>query len=61
MENRYFKGNPINNKAIAKDCEGIFCKTYMDKLRFACANNNVGTNHIHIVKIGNKQTVIMLN
>ena len=46
MENRYFKGNPINNKAIAKDCEDIFCKTYMDKLRFACANNNVGTNQM---------------
>ena len=61
MENRYYKGNPIKNKAIAKDCEGIFCKTYMDKLRLACANNNVGTNHIHIVKIGNKQTVIILN
>lgn len=61
MENRYYKGNPIKNKAIAKDCEGIFCKTYMDKLRFACAINNVETNHIHIVKIGNKQTVIILN
>jgi len=61
MENRYFKGNPINNKAIAKDCEDIFCKTYMDKLRFACAMNNAETNHIHIVKIGNKQTVIILN
>lgn len=61
MENRYFKGNPINNKAIAKDCEGIFCKTYMDKLRFACAINNVETNHIHMVRIGNKQTVIILN
>ena len=57
----YYKGNPIKNKAIAKDCEGIFCKTYMDKIRLACANNNVGTNHIHIVKISNKQSVIILN
>ena len=61
MENRYYKGNPIKNKAIAKDCEGIFCKTYMDKLRLACANNNVGTNHIHIVRIAGKQSIIIIN
>ncbi len=61
MENRYYKGNPINNKAITKDCEDIFCKTYMDKLRFACAINNVETNHIHLVRIANKQSVIILN
>lgn len=57
----YYKGNPIKNKAIAKDCEQYFCKTYMDKLRFACANNNVGTNHIHIVRIAGKQSIIILN
>lgn len=59
--NRYYKGNPINNKSIAKDCEQYFCKTYMDKLRFACAINNVETNHIHLVRIVNKQSVIILN
>lgn len=61
MENRYYKGNPTNNKAIAKDCEGIFCKTYMDKLRFACAINTDGNKIYHIVKIGNKQSAIILN
>ena len=55
MENRYFKGNPINNKSIAKDCEQYFCKTYMDKLRFACAINTDGNKIYHIVRIGNKQ------
>lgn len=57
----YFDSNPIQNKAIAKDCEPIFCKTYADKIRLANAINNNGKNHIHIVKIGGKQSVIILN
>jgi hypothetical protein len=61
MKNKYYKQNPVNNKAIAKDCEQYFCKTYSDKLRLACALNNVETKHIHLVRIGNKQTVIILN
>ena len=61
MKSNYYKGNPINNKAIAKDCEDIFCKTYMDKLRFACAINTDGNKIYHIVKIGNKQSAIILN
>jgi len=61
MENRYYKGNPINNKAIAKDTEPIFCPTYKDRIRFACANNNVETNHIQMVRVANKLSVIILN
>ena len=61
MKNKYFKGNPINNKSIAKDCEQYFCKTYMDKLRFACAINTDGNKIYHIVKIANKQLVVILN
>lgn len=61
MENRYYKGNPINNKAIAKETEPIFCPTYKDRIRFACAINNVETNHIHLVRIANKQSIIILN
>jgi hypothetical protein len=61
MSNRYYKGNPINNKAIAKDCEDIFCKTYMDKIRFACAINADGNKIYHIVRIANKQSAIILN
>jgi len=61
MKSNYYKGNPINNKAIAKDCEQYYCKTYMDKLRLACANNNIETNHIQMVRVANKLSVIILN
>ena len=54
----YYKGNPIQNKAIAKDCEGIFCKTYMDKL--VCVCNNKRNKIYHIVRSG-KQSIIILN
>ena len=61
MKSNYYKGNPINNKAIAKDTEPIFFFFFKDRIRLACANNNVETNHIHIVRIANKQSIIIIN
>lgn len=56
-----YKGNPIKNKAIAAECEHLFCNTYNEKIRFACAINTDGNKIHHIVKIGGKQSVIILN
>ena len=61
MKHNYFNTQPVQGKAIAKECQHIFCKTYKDMLRYAVANNNVGTNHIQLIRIANKQSVIILN
>lgn len=62
MNNKhYLTTQPVQNKSISKDCERIFCKDYKDKLRFANAVNTGGKKIFHIVKIGGKQSVIILN
>lgn len=61
MKNNYFTNNEIHSKAVSKDVEPVFCATYKDKIRLACATNNRGTNHLHIVRVGGKLSVIILN
>ncbi len=47
----YFDRNPIKNKAIAKDCQDIFCRSYESKIRIACAINRNGHTIHHQVGI----------
>lgn len=57
----YFDRQPIQNKTISNDCEQIFCKSNKDRIRFINAVNTGGKKIFHIVKIGGKQSVIILN
>ena len=60
MEN-HFKRNSITNKAIAPETEKVFCKSYNDKIRYACAVNTDGNKTWHLVKVGSKFVKIILN
>ena len=47
----YFDKNPIRNKAIAKECQHIFCRGYESMIRLQCAINRNGHTIHHQVGI----------
>lgn len=47
----YFDRNPIQNKALAADCQEMFCSSYELQIRLQCALNRDGKQIHHTVFI----------
>lgn len=47
----YFDSNPIKNKALAADCQKLFCSSYQLQIRLQCALIRNGKQIHHTVFI----------